>query len=254
MGALGAAWGTFGARLILMAMLVAWIVRMRDAPAMGVFARPAADPAGAAEQRRIGYGAGVAFFAETAAFNCMNIVAGWVGGCAVAGWAIVLNVSAIIFMVPLGLGAAASVLVARAHGADDRAGVARAGLAAFGVTAAFTAMVTVFVWSASPFIAGLYSVDPPLVAAVAGALTLACLFLVADGLQVVGAQALRARGDVLFPTVAQVVSYAVVMLPLGWALAIPMGLALDGIVLAVTVASFISAGLLLGRFWALARR
>jgi len=43
------------------------------------------------------------------------------------------------------------------------------------------------------------------------------------------------------------------MLPLGWALAIPAGLGLAGILWAVIIASFISAGLLLGRFAWLAR-
>jgi MATE family multidrug resistance protein len=254
LGALGAAWGTLGARVALMVLLIAWIARMGDARDLGLFSRPTGDRAAAAEQRRIGYAAGIAFFAETAAFSSMNIVAGWVGGLAVAGWAIVLNVAAIIFMVPLGLGAAASVLVARAHGADDRRGVARAGAVAFAVTLAFTAVVTAGVWWGASFIAGLYTPDPALLGLVAGALTLACLFFIADGLQVVAAHALRARGDVLVSTLVQIVSYAVVMLPLGWALALPAGLGLDGIVLAVTAASFIAAGLLLGRFWVLAKR
>jgi MATE family multidrug resistance protein len=163
-------------------------------------------------------------------------------------------VAAVIFMVPLGLGAAASVLVGRAHGAGDRPGVARAGAAAFAVTVAFTGAVTLGVWAAPDFIAGLYTRDPALIALGASALSLACLFLIADGLQVVGAHMLRARGDVAVPTLVQVLSYAVVMLPMGWALAVPAGLGLKGIVWAVITASFLSSGLLVTRFWVLARR
>ena len=87
----------------------------------------------------------------------------------------------------------------------------------------------------------------------AGGLTLACLFFVADGVQVVTAQMLRAAGDVWLSTWVQVASYAVVMLPLAWALALPAGLGLSGILWAVTVASFMSAGLLVTRFARLAR-
>jgi MATE family multidrug resistance protein len=44
------------------------------------------------------------------------------------------------------------------------------------------------------------------------------------------------------------------MMPLAWYLAIPRGMGLVGIVWAVILASFLSGGLLLGRFWLLSRR
>ncbi len=66
--------------------------------------------------------------------------------------------------------------------------------------------------------------------------------------------ALRARGDILVPAIIHITSYAVVMLPLGWALAHPAGLGLNGIVWAVIIASFLVSTLLLGRFWILAKQ
>jgi MATE family multidrug resistance protein len=87
-----------------------------------------------------------------------------------------------------------------------------------------------------------------------GALVLSCLFFVADGLQVVAAQALRSRGDVWWPTAFHLTSYGAVMLPLGWVFAHPLGLGVDGIIWAVIVASLLSAILLAGRFVRLARR
>jgi MATE family multidrug resistance protein len=86
------------------------------------------------------------------------------------------------------------------------------------------------------------------------ALVLSCLFLIPDALQVVVAQSLRARGDVWVPTFTHLASYGLVMMPLAWWLAIPMGLGLMGVVWAVIVASFLSAGLLLARFWILGRQ
>ena len=68
------------------------------------------------------------------------------------------------------------------------------------------------------------------------------------------AQALRARGDVLVPSCTHLASYVVVMLPLAYVLAIPLGWGITGIVTAAIIAAYISAGLLLGRFWMLARR
>jgi len=254
LGAAGAAWATMGARVGLMLFLFAYLAGLRDAKALGVFARPRPEPRAAIEQRRIGYAAGAAIFFETAAFSAMSIVAGWVGGLAVAGWAVVLNVTAVIFMVPLGVSVAASVLVARAHGADDRAGVARAGGVAFGLTALIGLAATLVVWPGAELIAGLYTTDPALVALAAGALALACLFFIADGLQVVGAQMLRSRGDVWAPTAVQFACFGGLMLPLAWALAVPGGMGLAGIVWAVVAASLLSASLLVWRFWALSGR
>jgi len=251
LGAIGAACATFGARAALLAALLVFVARTphgRD-----VLRRPAPDRAAEAEQRRIGYAAGAALFVETSAFSGMNIVAGWVGGLTVAGWAIVLNVAAIIFMAPLGLAMAASVLVARAYGRGDWAGLRRVGRTAFGVTATVAGAISLAVWPASGLIAAAYTRDPALAALTAAGLSLACLFFVADGLQVVASQVLRACGDVWLSTWVQVASYAVVMLPLGWALALPAGLGLAGIVWSVVAASVMSAGLLLGRFAWVAR-
>ena len=115
------------------------------------------------------------------------------------------------------------------------------------------AVVSLLVWPGADLIAGAYATDAALIEMVRAALVLACLFFIADALQVVGAQALRACGDIRLSTAVQVASYAAVMLPLGWALALPFGLGLSGIVWAVIAASLMSAALLLTRFAAVAR-
>lgn len=254
MGAVGAAWATFGSRLALVVVVLVYIARMKDARELGVFDKPSDGKAPAVEQRRIGYGAGASYFVEGAAFAGMNFIAGWIGALAVAGWAVVLNVAAIIFMVPLGLASATAVQVGRAHGARDPGGMVRAGLLGFGVAAAFGTVVALIVWPGAEMIVRAYTSDPALVALARGALVLACLFFAADAVQVVVAQALRARGDVLVPTITHVISYALVMLPLGYVFAIPMGMGLDGIVWGPIVASLLAAVLLFGRFWLLGKR
>lgn len=254
MGAVGAAWATTGARAFLTVATLAYIAWMAEARSLGVFDRPERDRAAEAEQRRIGYGAGASNFFEVASFASMNVIAGWMGGLAVAAWTIVLNVAAIVFMVPLGLATGAAVLVGRAYGARDPDGVNRAGLVSFGVTAVFGVVVTLLVWPAAELIARGYTTDAATIAMAAPALALASLFFLPDALQVVTAQSLRARGDVWLPTYTHLASYILVMMPLAWWLAIPMGLGILGISWAVIVASVISMALLLGRFWILARR
>ena len=83
---------------------------------------------------------------------------------------------------------------------------------------------------------------------------LCCVFFLPDAVQVVTAQSLRARGDVWVPSATHLVSYILIMSPLAWWLAIPMKMGVDGIILAIILATFISGGLLVGRFWMLSRR
>jgi MATE family multidrug resistance protein len=164
----------------------------------------------------------------------------------------VLNVSAIVFMVPMGLSAATAVLVGRAYGARDGRGVLRAGLVGIGVVIALTLAVALFVWPAAPLIASAYNRDPDLLAVVIPALVLTTLFFVADGIQVVSASANRAAGDVWWPTIMHFGAYSLIMMPLGWWWAHRIGV--DGLVWAVIVASLVSSALLTGRFVRVARR
>jgi MATE family multidrug resistance protein len=254
MGAVGGAWATSGARLFLALAMLAFVVTLPEARALGVFDKPVRDRAAEAEQRRVGYGAGASNFLEVSAFASMNVFAGWISGLAVAAWAIVLNLAAIVFMVPLGLATGAAVLVGTAYGARDNAGVNRAGLVSFGLTLVFGIVISLAIWPAADLIASAYTKDAATIAMAAPALALACLFFMPDALQVVAAQALRARGDVWLPTFTHLASYIGIMMPLAWFLAIPMKMGIMGITWAVIAASFVSCGLLLARFWMLSRR
>ena len=251
-GATASCWATFWARAALAVFLVIYIIRLPEARALGVFNRPRPDPAAAREQRKIGYGGGSSYFIEVAAFAAMTFFAGQLGANEAAAWAIVLNVSAIVFMVPMGLSSATAVLVGQAHGAGDGRGALRAGLVGVGVVMALTLTVALIVWPTARWMAGAYSRDPVLLAMAAPALVLATLFFVADGIQVVAAQANRAAGDVWWPTIMHFVSYSLIMMPLGWWWAHEIGV--DGLVWAVIVASLVSSVLLTGRFVRVARR
>lgn len=254
MGAMGGAWATTGARTFLAAAMLSYIALMPGARELGVFDKPERNRAAEAEQRRIGFGAGASNFFEVASFASMNIIAGWIGGLAVAAWAIVLNVAAIVFMVPLGVSTGAAVRVGRAYGARDIPGVTRAGTVAFAVMSVFGIAISLAVWPSAAFIASAYTGSAATLAMAIPALAVSCLMYWPDCLQVVTAATLRARGDVWVPTYTHLASYIVVMMPLAWWLAIPCGMGILGMVISIVIASVISAGLLLIRFWILARR
>jgi MATE family multidrug resistance protein len=251
-GAFASAWATFGARLALAVFLVWYILRLPEARALGVFRRPARDVAAELEQRKVGYGAGSSYFIEVGAFGAMTFIAGQLGAIETSAWTVVLNISAIVFMVPMGLSSATAVLVGRAYGANDAAGARRAGLVGIAVVTVLGLVIALFVWPTAQWLAQAYNRDPALVAVAAPALALATLFFVADAIQVVAAQANRAAGDVWWPTGLHFIAYTLVMTPLGWVLAHSIGV--NGLVWAVIIASLISGGLLTLRFLRVSRR
>lgn len=251
-GAFASAWATFGARVALAIFLVIYILRMPEVRAWGLFNKPKRDRAVERDQVKVGIGAGSSNFIEVGAFAAMTLFAGQLGASETASWAIVINVSAIVFMVPMGLSAATGVLVGRNLGAGDKAGVLRSGLAGVGVVTVLAFIIAVALWLTAPLVISAYTTDPAILAIAAPALVLATLFFVADAQQVVAAQANRAAGDVVWPTLMHFFSYGVIMIPLGWWLAHRIGV--DGLVWAVIVASLISGALLMGRFLRIARR
>ncbi|MEN5169200.1 MATE family efflux transporter [Brevundimonas pondensis] len=251
-GAQASAWATFGARMALAVFLVIFILRLPEAKAWGLFNKPKRDKVVEREQMKVGFGAGSSNFIEVGAFAAMTLFAGQLGAAETASWAVVINVSAIVFMVPMGLSSATAVLVGRSYGAGDKAGVMRGGLAGVGVVTVLAFIIAIGLWLTAPLVVSAYTTDPAILAIAAPALVLATLFFVADAQQVVAAQANRAAGDVVWPTLMHLLSYGVIMIPLGWWLAHRIGV--DGLVWSVIVASLISGALLTGRFVRIAKR
>jgi MATE family multidrug resistance protein len=243
-GAEAAAWVTLVARISLLVMLGAYVLWWPHSRARGVFVRAPRDRAAEQEQRRIGYASGLSFAIEGGAFSGINYVAGQLGVLVVAAWAVVMNVAAAVFMVPLGIAAATAVLVSRSVGAQTLPGLKRAYRMGMTLALSVLALLSVVVFVDAELVARAYSNDPALLEMTGSALLLCCLFFMADGAQVVSAQALRARGDIWWPTAMHFISYIVVMLPLAWWLGVQQGRGLNGIVWAVVIASLLSGAAL----------
>ena len=138
--------------------------------------------------------------------------------------------------------------------AGDAAGVGRAGFNGLWVVGVIAFVICLIVWPTAGWISSAYTREPAVLAVATAALVLACLFFVADALQVVAAQALRSAADVWVPTLMHIFSYGVVMLPLGYFMGVEWGWGVNGIVWAAIIASLVSALLLCVRFRIVARR
>lgn len=210
-----------------LALVVARHRRFRRFHLFGRWWRP--DGARLREVWRLGLpiGAGLAF--EVTVFTAAAFLMGLIGTAALAAHSIAIQIAAASFMVPMGLGQAATVRVGRAFGARDAAGAARAGWIAFALGVAFMAAMSI-VMVATPrlLIAAFIDVDSPANAAVVEAavvfLMCAAVFQIADGAQAVGAGMLRGLHDTRVPMLYAAAGYWGIGLPLSVLLGFPVGL------------------------------
>ncbi len=129
LGAAGAAWATAASRWLMLAGLVAVAWRSlrphllpprREALAWTPLRRMVAIGAPIGGQYQLEYGV----------FALVGVMMGWLGTFELAGHQVALNLASLTFMVPLGVSAAAAVLVGHAVGRRDTAEARRAAAAA----------------------------------------------------------------------------------------------------------------------------
>ena len=168
---------------------------------------------------RLGWPIGVTMALEMGVFALAAYFMGWIGAPAVAAHAVALQLAALTFMVPLGLGQAATVRVGLALGRDDRAGVTRAGWAAWVMGVGFMGAMALVMWAMPHRLVTLFLDDVPANAAVIALaisfLRVAAAFQLVDGAQVIGAGMLRGLHDTRWPLVFALVGYWVVGLGIG---------------------------------------
>lgn len=202
----------------------------------------------------IGLPIGGAMLAETGLFAASAVMMGWLGAQQLAAHAIALEITAVFFMIHLGLANAATVLVGRAHGRGDQAGLraaARTGLI-LSAMVAVTTMALYFIFGG--LMVGLFLApdNPERAVIVPLGVTLlyvAALFQLADGGQAMAMGLLRGIQDTRMPMIIAAVSYWLIGIPVSYALAFLAGFEGVGLWLGMVAGLGVAAVALLARFW-----
>ncbi|MDJ1160054.1 MATE family efflux transporter [Chelatococcus sp. SYSU_G07232] len=202
---------------------------------------------------RLGLPIGATLAFEVTIFNAAVFLMGLIGAASLAAHSIAIQIASLSFMVPLGLGQAATVRVGLAYGADDTQGIRRAGWTAFAMGVGFMACTALVMMAAPRMLVGVFldlddPANAPVVELAVSFLFFAALFQVVDGAQAVGAGMLRGLHDTRVPMVYAALGYWGVGLPLGTALAFPAGLAGRGIWIGLATGLAIVAALMLQRW------
>ena len=213
MGVVGSAWATSISRALLVGVL--WLAARRDlAPLLFPLRREVWQLPPLVRMLRLGLPIGAQHVLEFGAFALVALMMGWLGTRQMAGHQIAINLAALTFMVPLGVGDAASVLVGQSVGRGDSGGTRGAARAALASGAGFMAVTAgLFLLFPQP-LARLYTRDFEVVSIAAALIPIAGVFQVFDGLQVVAAGILRGVGDTRGPMLINLLGY--------WALGLPL--------------------------------
>ena len=248
LGAEGAALASSIVRWCMFAAAALYVLRFVHRRRFGITAP--ADPAQrlGPRIRRIGLPMGIAHGLEASAFSVMTLFAGLLGAAQVGGYSIPMNLLALGFMGAIGLSTAASVRVGNAVGRGDRTGVRWAGWVAVGVATIYLAVIAVVFALAPDRLATLYTADAAVLVIAAPAIVVGAIAAIPDGLQAVLLGALRGASDVWPATGLYIFSFWVVMVPLGYWLAVPRGLGATGLMIAVVAGTTVATVLLGLRF------
>ena len=212
-GAAGSAWATAVSRWVMALLMlgVGWsgLGKYLHRLQPGIF-----DLAPIRRMLFLGAPIGVQFQIEYGAFALIGLLMGWLGTEQLASHQVALSLASFTFNVPLGVGAAAAVLVGNAIGRHDPNGARRHAGAALACGSGFMILSALTFVAIPVQLAGIYSTEARVLALAATLIPIAGIFQVFDGLQVVAGGILRGAGDTRMPMVITVVAFWVVMMPL----------------------------------------
>lgn len=203
---------------------------------------------------RIGLPIGLTGLAEGGLFQASALMMGWIGTIELAAHGIALEVTALAFMVHLGLSNAATVRVGRAMGQGNAQSLRDGALVALMLSLGFSvAMVVLFLAMPAQIIALFLDRSNPSAGAIIAfgtvLLALSALFQMVDATQAMALGFMRGMQDTRVPMWIAVLSYWGLGIPASYLLAFPLGYGGAGLWLGLTVGLSVAAGLLMWRFW-----
>jgi multidrug resistance protein, MATE family len=192
--------------------------------------------------------------AEAGLFSSAAFLMGRIGPSQLAGHTVALQVAALAFQIPFGVGQAATIRVGYHYGSGDRAAIGRAGWVALAMGAGFMLLTAGAMLFAPRTILRIY-VDPDAAANAAMVgfavkfMVVAAAFQLFDGVQAVAAGALRGLQDTRVPMLYALFGYWVPGLGTAVWLGFFTPLAGTGVWIGLAVGLVVVAGLLTAR-WA----
>ncbi len=255
MGILGAAIASITVQIASMLVLLAYAGLLPDLRHYRLFQRFwRADWVAMGQVFRLGWPIGVTLLAESGLFAATAVMMGWIGTEALAAHGIVLEVTAMAFMVHLGLSNAATIRTGHAFGAGDARGLRDGARVVIGISAVFALLVIATFLGAPRALISLFldptaAEAPQILAFGVTLMAISALFQLADAMQVIALGLLRGIHDTRVPMFAAAFSYWAVGMPAAYIMAFWAGMGGVGLWLGLTLGLAFAAVTLMWRFW-----
>jgi multidrug resistance protein, MATE family len=195
---------------------------------------------------------------EATVFAAAVFLMGYINTASVAAHAVAIQIASMTFMVPMGIAQAATVRVGIGFGRRDSDAIRRSGWTAYALGVGFMSVTALIIWTMPRTLAGWF-LDPAMKgnAAVldlaASFLSVAAVFQIVDGAQVVGAGMLRGLQDTKMAMIFAAIGYWVIGIGVGAFLAFRQGWDGLGIWIGLAVGLAVVSVLLLSRWMGRAR-
>lgn len=254
MGVVGSGIATSLARLYQALFLVAAILWVDRKKRYGLLAGGLAQnlkPHWASLKRllELGLPSGATILVEILIFAAVTSIIATLGPVPLAGHEIALNCISFVFMVPLGISAAASVRVGQAIGRGAPVEAKAAGWAAIALGACAMTLASLLFLTMPRILAGAFTHDAGVIRAAVPLMLVAAFFQFCDGLQVTAIGALRGAGDTKSGLITHLCSYWLLGLPLGLFLCFTAKLGARGLWLGLSASLTVSGVVLLLLWW-----
>lgn len=255
LGVQGAAAASVAAQVmsaVALALYAGWEPALRRFALFQRFWRP--DWPAFGQVFRLGLPTGLTGLAEGGLFQASALMMGWLGTRELAAHGIALEITALTFMVHVGLSNAATVRVGRAQGARDVQGLRDAAAVALVLSLVFGLLMVAMFLIIPEALVGLF-LDPQnpdrvaIIAFGASLLAVAALFQLFDAAQVMALGLLRGVQDTRVPMWLASVSYWLVGIPASYVLAFPLGFGGVGLWFGLVIGLVCAGTLLMARFW-----
>ncbi|MEM5527535.1 MATE family efflux transporter [Gammaproteobacteria bacterium AS21] len=208
---------------------------------------------------KMGFPVALMVAAESSLFSVASIFMGWLGTEELAGHAVALQLTAIAFMIPLGLSNATSVRVGYGYGAKNLQMLTTSGWVSIAMGIGFMVLTLSTFLIIPEYLVHLF-LDPNVAGnqtAIGFAVSyvlVVTIFQIADGGQVVAAAALRGINDTTVPMFIAIIGYWLVGIPIAYVLAFVFDMRGVGVWLGLAIGLIFAAIALIHRFWALTKK
>ena len=197
---------------------------------------------------RIGIPSSLQYSMESGAFAVSGVMAGWLGYIQQAAHQIAINVSALTFMVSIGISAAGSIRIAYAYGKNDWKRVRSIGKTTLLISVIYGLLCAAFFILGRNQLPLIFNKEAPVIEYAAILLIMAAIFQISDSVQAIGVGLLRGLQDVRIPTLLVFIAYWIIGIPLGYRLAFHYNWEIKGLWTGLIVGLSVSALLLSLRF------